>query len=180
MKNCSCQTQIKSHSPRKEKYPKVRQYPPVSTRVEVLAEFRGEDLRRGGSCWSLRDRNRRWKLKHQAGKQSVVFRAAETSLSPAFCGISSLSGTRTAAVCVHLQDIPGSGVVRFCCSSLTRGGSEQWSLVRLRHLKYWIRDVFRAEMSNPASSTVYLLQSAMLLYTAATSTARTHTHKHSL
>ena len=59
-----------------------------------------------------------------------------------------------------------------------RGGSEQQHcpLGRLRHLKYWIRDVFRAEMSNPASSTVYLLQSAMLLYT--TATAHTHTHTH--
>ena len=56
-----------------------------------------------------------------------------------------------------------------------RGGSEQQHcpLGRLRHLKYWIRDVFRAEMSNPASSTVYLLQSAMLLYTT-----HTHTHTH--
>lgn len=59
-----------------------------------------------------------------------------------------------------------------------RGGSEQQHcpLGRLRHLKYWIRDVFRAEMSNPASSTVYLLQSAMLLYTTATATAHSHTH----
>lgn len=48
------------------------------------------------------------------------------------------------------------------------------SLGRLGHLKYWIRDVFRAEMSNPASSTLYLLQSAMLLYTAATARARAH------
>lgn len=65
--------------------------------------------------------------------------------------------------------------VQFCSSSLMRGGSEQWSLGRLGHLKYWIRDVFRAEMSNPASSTLYLLQSAMLLYTTATATAHTHT-----
>lgn len=47
-------------------------------------------------------------------------------------------------------------------------------LARFRHLKYWIRDVFRAGMSNPASSTVYLLQSTMLLYTRARRHARTH------
>lgn len=45
-------------------------------------------------------------------------------------------------------------------------------LARLRHLKYWIRDVFRAEMSNPASSTVYLLQSTTLLYARACTHAR--------
>ena len=114
---------------------------------------------------------------------------AENKVSPAAENFT-LPGFFCAFLPSHnLHFVPGSlspstcDIFRFleaCVSAavwlMRGGGSAQWSLARLRHLKYWIRDVFRAEMSNPASSTVYLLQSAMLLYTAATATALTHTH----
>lgn len=70
------------------------------------------------------------------------------------------------------------GQLRMRCGasgSCWRGARSCARLAGSRHLKDWIRDVFRAEMSNPASSTVYLLQSTTLLYARAR--ARTHARR---
>ncbi len=147
----------------------------------ILAEFRGEVPRSRRSRCLLHGRDRRWKLQHRHIKQSVVPTLKLHSLwllKKMFLFLSEIPlRTRQPSPSTRGRVFRSCGV-QFSRSSLTRGGSEQCSLGRLRHLKYWIRDVFRAKMSNPASSTVYLLQSAMLLNTTATATAHTHTQTH--
>lgn len=120
----------------------------------------------------------RWELKSVAFTPRKLHSSSSSSSS--LLGLfprGNATATEAQSLRVHavifLRSGGGSGCVaglRTHAGRLDAGSCAR--LARFRHLKHWIRDVFRAEMSNPASPTVYLLQSTMLLYTR--TRARTH------
>lgn len=143
----------------------------------LLVEFRRKA--EWVSAYYVLQTGRRWELKHRPDKQSVASRRLNFSL-PLRLFLCFLLPRRVSTSDTHQPGLSTRGTLRLeeacVCAAVLWSAAvvSNGSLGRLGHLKYWIRDVFRAEMSNPASSTLYLLQSAMLLYTAATARARAH------